>query len=229
MRSANRGILSVISYLVSAITLLSALTTPAALAQTGSSGSGLDYRAPEIEILTTPEGKVGQYHTVAATIVDDVGLKSVLLHYRYGRAGEFKKQLLKPVSGTSYYSTRLRLEDNEDGTLEYYLQAEDHAGNVVLKGYAFDPLVVKIRSVNTKSADTMPPSDSGQTQASAPADPPVDAPRPGSGNKLYYVLGGLAVALLIGLAAQGGGDDPSPPGTGCPSTGCNVQLILGPP
>jgi len=103
-----------------------------------------DLVAPKIS--HTPNTKPisqGESYYITATVTDNVGVKDVLLFYRTIGATEYKR-LLMDNGGNDLYSKEIPSSDLLSPGIQYYIQAEDLAGNTLLHGYSFSPLVVKV-------------------------------------------------------------------------------------
>jgi hypothetical protein len=69
--------------------------------------------------------------TVTANITDDTSVKSVALWYRIGQDQKFSSAPMKHEAGDTFGTTLIALDipGGEYGTLEFYIVAEDEAGN----------------------------------------------------------------------------------------------------
>jgi len=69
--------------------------------------------------------------TVTANIADDTGVKSAALWYRIGQDQKFTSAPMKREAGDTFEAILIALEipGGEYGTLEFYITAEDEAGN----------------------------------------------------------------------------------------------------
>ena len=69
--------------------------------------------------------------TITANITDDTGITSVVLWYRIGQDQKFTSTPMKREEGDTFGATLIALEipGGEYGTLEFYIVAEDEAGN----------------------------------------------------------------------------------------------------
>ena len=134
----------------------------------------------------------GENYQIAVKVTDNVGVKSVLLFYRTIGAANYSRVLLSKSEG-DIYKTQFPVETVAAPGIEYYIQAEDLAGNTLLHGYSFSPLIVKVA-----------PLAGGGEKGIALTEPtrtPTDA-EPFWKNKWVWIgLGVVAVA-----AASGGGD-----------------------
>ncbi len=182
--------------------------------------AGSDFEAPIIEHEEISSGVLGDVESFVATVVDNEELDSVSLFYRYAGDADFIEISMQPLAESSYYTATVdtSLRDGSDTAIEYYIRAEDASGNLVLKGFAFEPLV---RSLIDDSPATSPTVVTEQ-----PAPPTEPAPR----KKVNWLYVGLGILLVGGIAAGagggGGGSDPVDPTC---SPNCSVTLTLATP
>lgn len=171
-----------------------------------------DFEAPVIEHNSSDYSEDNELQVFSATVADNVEVSSVFMYYRYKGQDEYKPVEMKRVATSSLYSVSIFTDESSESTIEYFLQAEDSAGNIVLKGFAFEPLVRTL---------SLPDTASTITQATEQQEVKLETEKPKS-KVLYYVLGALAVgALAAGLS--GDGDDPP---RGCTDGVCEVTFTL---
>ena len=158
-----------------------------------------DLIAPQVvhENISEPASP-GANHKFNATVTDNVGVQSVTLFYRTVGSKDYKR---KPMSnqGSSTYSAVVDASEIWEPGIEYYIQATDTAGNNLLHGYSFSPLMVSVSAAA--------PAAVAQKEVSiAPKEEK-------SSNKWLWI--GLGV-LAVAVAAGGGGGDSGP--ASAPST-----------
>ncbi len=141
-----------------------------------------------------------QTHVMSATVNDANGVARVMLFYRTVGKSVFKSVELEPSGNSGLYLVELSAADLEPPGLEYYLEAEDTAGNTLLRGFSFDPLVLNV----------IPGTVRGNDLASQSAED-VKKSSTLSNKWLWIGLGALAVG---GLAAAGGGGGSSSSSSG---------------
>lgn len=126
--------------------------------------------------------------TISANVSDASAIKEVLLYLRIAGTEAFDSpRRMMPSSGDTLYSHALNPSDLVRPALEYYITAEDVAGNTQSRGFAFDPLKLDVIPVIAGNV------------------PPVE--QQASGRKIstvWYVVGGV---LIAGLLASAGGSD----------------------
>lgn len=170
---------------------------------------GLDFESPIIDHEQSAGGLPGEVEIFDASVVDNDELASVRLFYRFEGETEFVRVSMRQVATSSNYTARVDTSSMPDGAsgIEYYIRAEDAAGNLVLKGFAFQPLFRKfgIETINTA------------------VEPEK---QPGKVNWVYVALGVLVVGG-IAAAAQGGGSGPGPQPE-C-DLACTVDVTVNPP
>jgi len=161
-----------------------------------------DLVAPEVVHEPGTEPLVpGKPFTISVKATDNVGVKKVLLFYRPIGGGDYKRVAVPNISGSRYSVTLPGTEIIAPG-IEYYVQTEDLAGNTLLTGYSFSPLVVKVSETDAAS----PPIASGQAAGTVAdafnADGGASA-EPLWKNKWLWI----GVAAVAGVALASGSSD----------------------
>lgn len=179
-----------------------------------------DFEAPIIEHEEINTGVLGDIESFVATVVDNEELKSVSLFYRYTGQSDFTEISMKPLAASSYYTATVDTSksDGDETAIEYYIRAEDTSGNLVLKGFAFEPLVRSLASPSPFSAST-------ETTTTQPTN---SAPKKKI-NWLYVALGVLVLGGIAGAAGGGSDDDDDGPVAGECNPNCQVTLTISPP
>ncbi len=182
-----------------------------------------DFEAPLIEHDETVFSLSDTAQDFSAQVVDNIEVSSVKLFYRLDKEDEYSTINMERIADSAFYSASLSSDEygGESTVIEYYIQAEDAAGNVVLNGFAFAPLT---RNLTPKEAIAAP--SQGTTVSS---EPDIIAEKPKS-RVLYYVLGALAVGALASTLSDDGSESSSP-GNDSPCVGgtCTVTFTLGTP
>ena len=152
-----------------------------------------DATPPDIDHEPLREIAAGGEERIEASVADDAsGVASVTLNLGLGDGG-FEALAMEGDGGSRFVGTLSAEGLAEGDSLRYYLTATDGAGNEQSRGFAFDPLVVRVG----------PPAT-----AVATGDE-------GGGRTLWYVVGGaIALGLVASLAGGGGGGDASDARTG---------------
>jgi hypothetical protein len=116
---------------VQLLILIAALLLPACHGRLG------DQTGPTISDITSSSKQVvisdclGTQVTISARVSDASEIKSVLLWYRVGADGQFSSSSMKENGGTYFGSIKgADLQGQGYGTLEFYITAEDAAGNL---------------------------------------------------------------------------------------------------
>lgn len=151
---------------------------------------------------------VGEKPTVKATVTDNVGVQRVTVFYRHIGSDNFQRKQMAPEIGSTSYSTTLP-KATVPG-IEYYIQAVDKAGNSILHGHTFSPLVV---GVTTKAP--------AQSQSSLAATSGQPEEKRGISKWVWIGVGVLALGAAAASGGGGGssGGEPPPAGLDEPSTG----------
>jgi hypothetical protein len=165
-----------------------------------------DLTAPEVvhEVPTTPL-QLGVANKITVKVTDNVGVKQVLLFYRTIGATEYNRVQMQKADADNYIVTLSPDHVNAPG-IEYYIQAEDLAGNTLLHGYSFSPLIAKVQA----ASDSTVASDEGENGAVAAAVA-ASAASSGAGEPIWknkWVWIGLGVVVAAAAAGGGGGDSP---------------------
>jgi len=88
----------------------------------------------------------GKPMIIKATITDNVSIKEAALYYRpMGNVEYFNLTMKKEENNV--YSATIPADDVIEPGIEYYIQASDKAGNMVLRGFSFSPLTVMVEPV----------------------------------------------------------------------------------
>ncbi|MGI9302758.1 MAG: hypothetical protein ACR2RB_08640 [Gammaproteobacteria bacterium] len=157
--------------------------------------SATDHAAPVIR--HTPSATplaAGRPAVFAAAVTDDQGVKSVILHYRKKGAQQYRRETMMPSAGTSLYKTTLPYEAIQAPGVEYYIEAADLSGNVLLRGSSFTPLLATV----TQLAPTTPVAAKKAVTAQAKK-------KPGGMGTLKWVLAALGVGAVAAIAVAAGG------------------------
>lgn len=182
--------------------------SPVLLAQQSSFSA--DFDAPLIRHNEPDREVAAGAQAISATVSDNVGVDSVVLHYREIGEPNYKSVSMSQLGGSDVYMVTLASDEAPVPGIEYYIEARDASGNTVLKGFPISPLTLSIAQT------TAPPVASGSGRAPAPLAPPPDEQSDSSsGNKWLWIglgvlaLGGLAAASSGGGGGGGGGNDDS--------------------
>jgi len=150
-----------------------------------------DLVAPQVKhkpISNTPTAGLSQ--KFSAIVTDNVGVKSVTLFYRTIGSKQYQQKAMKKVGDTDEYLAILDADEMKAPGIEYYIQASDLAGNNLLHGYSFSPLIVNVSPAAAKPAEevSFAPEENKETS-----------------KWVWIGLGVLAVAAAAGGGGGGGG------------------------
>ena len=183
-----RTIQKTISFILSIGLILTCVTSPGSFAQ----GLDSDFEAPVIEHQQLETGFAEDDQVFTATVLDNEEVKKVTLFYRFSGDDAFTELDMKLALEESLYTSTLKIENNSVSEIQYYIQAEDASNNIVLKGFAFEPLV-RLINAGSEAQATAPPSSDAVKQTA----------QKGKVNLLYVALGILAVGAIAGAAGGG--------------------------
>lgn len=157
-----------------------------------STSSTIDFDPPEIQHLTDisvlPEGQSG---SISATVRDNVGVESVVLHFRQSGEEEYTSRVMLNSDQTDLYIVTLEPKEVVQPGLDYYLEATDTTGNAVLAGFPLLPLTLSVGAAITEK----------NVVAGSVSEGKVDS---GISKKSWLWIG-LGVLAAGALAASGGG------------------------
>lgn len=181
-------------------------------AEPGVAPPAYDFSPPEIATTSAPSAAMpGTAVGIEAEVVDDMGLDTVTLHYRRVGEEEFRPILMDRIE-RGRYRARLASDAVREPGIEYFIEARDSGGNIVLRGNRTTPLHIAV----ALPGESAPAADSAVV-------PPEAARKP---SYWKWVVGAVVIGAVAALA-QGGGDgggdggdrpgasttDPPPPGT----------------
>ncbi|MGI9302801.1 MAG: hypothetical protein ACR2RB_08855 [Gammaproteobacteria bacterium] len=168
-----------------------------------------DVTAPQVRHeLIKDTVAAGESLTIAATVTDDAGVGAVALFYRHIGSSDYERVFMTKIKETAMYSATIPAESVQDPGIEYYIEATDTAGNALLRGFSYSPLIVSVA----------PPA----AQSSIAAAPTTEKKPSGSKTWLWVLVGvGVAAAAAVAASSGGGGSDD---GGGATGTG---NVIIG--
>lgn len=173
--------------------------------------SAIDPDPPVIEHDRIAEGVIGDSQVFSATVLDDVGVETVVLQYRFEASAPYQSLDMRKIGSTDIFSVSIETQATGAKIIQYYIEARDAAGNRSIRGFAFDPLerdlVKGSGSPAVATVTTTGPSE-------APAATGMSTGR----KVLYGVLGLVVVGALAAAAGGGDSDDGDGGSTGVPVT-----------
>lgn len=189
-----------IAFLASSLAAAVLFGTAAARAESPAAPIVYDFNPPEIITTSAPQTAMsGMTFGIEAEVIDDVGLDAVILHYRHAGESEFY-----PIPMDRLESGRYRARLSSDAVLEpgieYFIEARDSGGNIVLRGNRTVPLSVAVAL----------PVDASILAGSAAVAPESDRT-----TYWKWVVG----AVVVGVAALALEDDDSNDGDAAADTG----------
>lgn len=155
-----------------------------------------------------------------ATITDDMGVKEATLFYRPQGGSDYASIHMNAI-GQDRYTAAVPQDQVSEPGLEYYIQASDEAGNMVMRGFSFSPLMAIVEL----GAPGMEEAEKGLAAAS-PEEGPFKLATEEPPTKPWYkkwwvwtlvgavVIGGAAAAAGGGGGGGGGGDSAGAPPSG---------------
>lgn len=159
----------------------------------------VDSEPPVIDYQPVEEGIAGDGQVFTASVSDNQGVRSVILHYRLDAVGPYESRDMQLLSGTDIYTTTIETRDAAPGVsaIQYFIEASDNAGNRTHEGFAFVP------NERVLLAQPSVIAENPGTPASSTSTPAVGM----STQKkiLYGVLGVVAVAALASASSSSSG------------------------
>jgi len=162
-----------------------------------------DLIAPEvIHTPGTESVNAGDAKTITANVTDNIAVQSVILFYRTIGVTQYDRLGMQRTPGSDDYA--VEITGLEYPGIEYYIQATDMAGNTLLNGYSFSPLVVSV------TAPLLDDGGSNIADGNTTADLSNTTPVPSIWrNKWVWIgLGVLATGAAIAASDSGGGNGP---------------------
>jgi len=185
------------------------MSTSLAVGPAYAQSSETDSEAPVVELPLVDSGSAADAQVFSATVTDDVGVAEVILYHRLQGENDYLRVPMVQIASTNFYSVTIESPGTEATIIEYYINAADTAGNRVLRGFAFDPLLRVLGGsapITTADSAAAAPSESAEAAATTPTKSGTSTGR----KILYGVLGVLVVGAIAAAASSGGDDDPMP-------------------
>lgn len=174
----------------------------------------IDVEPPSVDFQPVAEGVRGDSQVFTATVSDDVGVDSVVLHYRLDGDTLFETRLMQALGTTDIYTITIETNDAIEAvmSIQYYIEAYDAAGNRTLEGFAFDPIeralvdqqVTIEQTIQETSTDTATSPSTGMS----------------TGRKVLYGILGVVVVGALASSSSGGGGSAQP--------GVDVTVVVDP-
>ena len=159
-----------------------------------------DLVAPEVSHEIIPDAlEAGSSVQIKATVTDNVGVESVTLFYRIKGGEDYKRTIMNRIGDTDDYAVTLGKEDLAAPGVEYYIQAMDFAGNSLLHGYSFFPLLVSVVAPTGTNDQAEEKVDNTIHEK-----PPIEKKKTNAW--IWIGLGALAVGAIAAIAGSGGDD-----------------------
>lgn len=177
------------------------------LSMTSSIGhaQSTDTAPPLIELEELTEGTADRTQVFTAQVTEDDELAGVTLYYR--RAGQlpFTPAPMEALGTTGYFSVSIPTDFDDVRTIEYYVQAQDEAGNRTVSGYAFDPYQRTLTpSLEPIKGTVAAPADLAASTSMASV---ADAKSPLLKRRWFQVTLGILAAGVIASVAQESSED----------------------
>jgi hypothetical protein len=152
---------------------------------------------------------------IEATVTDNIEVKEVTLYYRVMGNNEYFSIHMAPLMGDTYSATIPSADVLEPG-LEYYIQASDKTGNIVLRGFSFSPLSVSVAPVllpidrpaeKFKEMDEETPSVEVKPVKKPLLKTEATPPKAWYQNWVVWAVAGGVVVVAAAAGGGGGGGD----------------------
>ena len=162
-------------------------------------------------------GVAGELQTFLARVSDDFEIARVTLFYRQSPEGAYQQIPMRSLlDSIGEYMIAIETDISEYPGLQYYIEAEDTAGNTASRGYDYAPIVLPLETPAATPASV--------AQAPVASEPAASGEAPKISNT--GLLMGLGALLLLGALAGGGGGSSEGGGTTPPPTGDTVTLTI---
>lgn len=157
----------------------------------------------------------GSSYEFKVRVTDNVGVKSVVLFYRTSGSENYKRVAMhRSAQMENLYTYLLSADAITAPGLEYYIQAEDLAGNTLLQGQSFSPMTAKVMPGTGLVPSTVA---SGTDTTTEMTDMPAPVLEPDLArkssllkNKWLWIGAGVVVGGAGLVYALGSGSDPDP-------------------
>ncbi len=145
-------ILSVVSFYAFLILPLAPV-----FAQGQDSPDDLDLTAPVIRYdpSRTPAA-FGVPIEIVADVTDNQGIDEVTLFYRVKGMSSYSRITMRSEGG-GFYSAVIPKENATEAGIEFYIQASDQSGNVALRGFAGEPILMAVAPMPPAPETQEPP------------------------------------------------------------------------
>jgi len=156
---------------------------------------------PEIKHTPLTEFTSGMPLRIHATVTDNVGVSDVTLFYRRAGDSEYRDvKMFEVAPGSHIYA--VDLPDTAGPRIEYFIQANDLAGNPALPDLLSDPYEITVPVMTTMKNNIT------QSPTAEPAQVLVHE-RDGISKWVWIGVGIVAVGALAGGLGSGGGSGSS--------------------
>jgi len=165
-----------------------------------------DSEPPKIIFDRLVEGVRDDTQVVSATITDNAGIASAVLHYRFNDDDSYLSVPMSRIASTDIYTVSIEPSSGA-ALMQYYLETRDVSGNRTLEGFSFDPIERELLPANLVATGTEAPS-------SAPLS-----------TRTKVIFGVLGVVIIGALAAAAGGGSSGGGGGNVPVTVITDPLV----
>jgi hypothetical protein len=131
--------------------------------------------------------------TISATVTDNVGVAKVTLFFRARGENDYERLAMQRIGNTDMFIATLDTDDVREPAFEYYIEAADAAGNILLVGYALSPLIVSVTESRFAATEEPAPAPPAAKSSAKPA------------TWLWVLMGVGVAALAVGASGGGGG------------------------
>lgn len=186
-----------------------------------SNDGGIDLDPPQVDHIPVASGVAGSAQSLSVKAVDVQGISSVTLLHRANPDDEYKRVLMRQVSGTDNFTVSIDL-GIEQRLIEYYFLVIDVGGNKVLNGFPYEPF----SRILTEPKIPIEESKPVEAQNAPPQNPPEvsTTTEQMAQNKTALLWVALGVLAIGAIAASSGGGEGTPT-----SSGETVPVILNVP
>lgn len=177
------------------------LTLSPCLTSVAQAQSVIDLVPPSVLHEPEAESISGDHpYVLTATVADENGVKRVMLFYRDAGQTKYKSTELRKSGAADTFVIELDASELSPPSFEYYLQAEDVAGNIILRGHSYGPLVLTINDS----------AEAPQRAGNNVNDKKIALEDSGSSKKWLWIgLGVLAAGAVAASSGGGGGEETS--------------------
>jgi hypothetical protein len=166
-----------------------------------------DIIPPKIEHDPSNEPTTGGKPVMISAIVTDEGsgIKEVSLFFRPKGTQQYRRLPMVSRRIESRYEAEIPSHFVQKPGIEYYIEAIDVAGNKILRGVNFSPIVIAVGSEGAAPTTASPTQEPAQTEEITSSKLNLEPETKKNNNWVWWTVGVVAAGTAIALSQSGGG------------------------